>query len=57
MSRAPQGARGLKYSVRGNTAHGESRAPQGARGLKFDGIAEHFGKFDRRAPQGARGLK
>ena len=57
-SRAPQGARGLKYQLsaaRGFPAAG--RAPQGARGLKFDlrfGVAM---KICRRAPQGARGLK
>ena len=56
-SRAPQGARGLKYClVPQRGVEGEGRAPQGARGLKF--LLFVFLKFlARRAPQGARGLK
>ena len=33
--RAPQGARGLKYSNRDFKTMPRGRAPQGARGLKF----------------------
>ena len=55
-SRAPQGARGLKYYHRHRSAVWRRRAPQGARGLKL-----HLDKtaqlVRRRAPQGARGLK
>ena len=55
-SRAPHGARGLKY-FRGQILDlGLGRAPHGARGLKFTvkhGLISTIG----RAPHGARGLK
>ena len=35
FSRAPQGARGLKYFRYQIILYGACRAPQGARGLKF----------------------
>ena len=57
VSRAPQGARGLK-SQNGSTRTSKARrAPQGARGLKYDGRDRDDPCQRRRAPQGARGLK
>ena len=57
VSRAPQGARGLKYVDFFSFQNLVSRAPQGARGLKYflweSGLPLSHG----RAPQGARGLK
>ena len=55
-SRAPHGARGLKYLPTRNPEIMASRAPHGARGLKFTvkhGLISTIG----RAPHGARGLK
>ena len=57
QSRAPQGARGLKFRLpftRGRLSI--SRAPQGARGLKYNHIKTKVNATGR-APQGARGLK
>ena len=56
-SRAPQGARGLKYSNRDFKSMPRGRAPQGARGLKFLLVMIIKGLELGRAPQGARGLK
>ena len=56
-SRAPHGARGLKYGL--VPAHGYTllgRAPHGARGLKSE-LRHHGDGIIRRAPHGARGLK
>ena len=55
-SRAPQGARGLKYPLRWAGCSPIGRAPQGARGLKSGGRGWGAAQ-QRRAPQGARGLK
>ena len=52
-SRAPQGARGLKY--RKNTINSSliRRAPQGARGLKFDIVYDRFAAPESRPARGA----
>ena len=56
-SRAPQGARGLKFRACPVSAvTSMSRAPQGARGLKCIVKIVHAVAVGR-APQGARGLK
>ena len=56
-SRAPYGARGLKYQHGpGTAAPQQSRAPYGARGLKL-GEDTSDAALARRAPYGARGLK
>ena len=36
ISRAPQGARGLKFAVSSSATENFGRAPQGARGLKYN---------------------
>ena len=57
ICRAPQGARGLKFSFMAFTPYAiAGRAPQGARGLKFR-IRNKKWVAESRAPQGARGLK
>ena len=56
-SRAPQGARGLKYCLFDLVLLILGRAPQGARGLKSATREVRSTGFIRRAPQGARGLK
>ena len=57
ISRAPHGARGLKFMKR--YANGDvdaCRAPHGARGLKYvAAVGDH--RRHGRAPHGARGLK
>ena len=55
-SRAPQGARGLKFIRPERLELDIGRAPQGARGLKYLAVNVRAGE-SRRAPQGARGLK
>ena len=56
-SRAPYGARGLKYHVRGQQRPAVRRAPYGARGLKCPTPLQCTAFRRRRAPYGARGLK
>ena len=56
LSRAPHGARGLKFVPPSRMPPLRGRAPHGARGLKFhDGVAG-IAAFQSR-PHGARGLK
>ena len=56
-SRAPYGARGLKYVKQmGRRCYAESRPVWGA-WIEIDEIFYHQGRKYRRAPYGARGLK
>ena len=55
-SRAPRGARGLKYLCNRIGWFCRRRAPRGARGLKSKQSGRVF-RYVGRAPRGARGLK
>ena len=55
-SRAPYGARGLKFIYIEGLGKEIRRAPYGARGLKWSCV-DYLNKIARRAPYGARGLK
>ena len=56
-SRAPRGARGLKFLCNNTISSNVSRAPRGARGLKYNKTRKAERGHKRRAPRGARGLK